>query len=442
MSMMEHNKKLIQGFVRHFGDMQVSLYAAQGRTELGGNHTDHQNGQVLAAAVDMEIRAAAGKTEADGEVANVDGAGADKGLPAAGGSQVKIYSEGFGRIELDISDLSPREDEKGTAAGLIRGVLAGLKVQGFRTGGFKAYIMSDIPAGSGLSSSAAFEVLIGRIVSGLYNNDSVSYVELAQIGQFAENEYFGKPCGLMDQLACASGRIIYIDFAYEDCPIIEEVDFDFEDHGYKLCITDTGGSHADLTDEYAAVTAEMGAVAELFSGGSCGQNEGETCRGRKLRGITVEQLISRAPEIRQKAGDRALLRALHFAGETERARAEAEALKDGDMDGFLRLVKESGDSSYKLLQNIYPSDAGESRVSSGSEYGTVDKSGTQSLAVALAVSEAVLGEDGVCRVHGGGFAGTIQAFVKNEAVDRYKAAMDKLFGDGACRVMKIGEQND
>lgn len=382
MSVEKHNDNFINR-------VEVS---APGRTELGGNHTDHQNGQVLAAAVDMQVSAAV--------------------APACAAASVEIYSEGFGLIELDITDLVPLEDEVGTTAALVRGVLAGLKDQGFKVGGFKAYITSDVPPGSGLSSSAAFEVLIGRIQSELYNDGSVSPVELARIGRFAENEYFGKPCGLMDQMASAFGGIIYIDFAYDDCPIIEEIDFDFDKRGYKLCITNTGGSHADLTDEYAAVPAEMMAVAELF-----GQE--------KLRGITTEQILEKATDIRDKAGDRALLRALHFAGETERAKAQAEALKDGDFGEFLRLVKESGDSSYKLLQNIY----------------VADKSGPQSIAVGLAVSEAVLGEDGVCRVHGGGFAGTIQAFVKDDAVERYKVAMDKLFGDGACKVLRIGRDN-
>ena len=417
--MINDRNNLISGFVRHFGDMQVSFYSACGRTELGGNHTDHQNGQVLAAAVDMRISAAAA---ACGNGHTEDAACA-AGNGHTEGKRVELYSEGFGLIELDILDLSMREAEKGTTAGLVRGVLAGLAEQGFKVGGFKAYIKSDVPAGSGLSSSAAFEVLIGRIISGLYNDDSISYVELAKVGQYAENVYYGKPCGLMDQIACASGKTVYIDFAYDGCPIIEEIDFDFDSCGYKLCITDTGGSHADLTDEYAAVPAEMSAVAELFGGGPCGCQGGGEPERHKLRGITSEQLLEKASEIREKAGDRALLRALHFAGETERAKAEAEALKEGDFGEFLRLVKESGDSSYKLLQNVY---AG----------------GDQPIAVALAVSELVLGEDGVCRVHGGGFAGTIQAFVKIEDVDRYKAEMDKLFGAGACRVMRIGSSND
>ena len=417
--MINDRNNLISGFVRHFGDTQVSLYSACGRTELGGNHTDHQNGQVLAAAVDMRISAAAA---ACGNGHTEDAACAARNGHTEG-KRVELYSEGFGLIELDISDLSMREAEKGTTAGLVRGVLAGLAEQGFKVGGFKTYIKSDVPAGSGLSSSAAFEVLIGRIISGLYNDDSISYVELAKVGQFAENVYYGKPCGLMDQIACASGKTVYIDFAYDGCPIIEEIDFDFDSCGYKLCITDTGGSHADLTDEYAAVPAEMSAVAELFGSGSYGCQEGGEPERHKLRGITSEQLLEKASEIRRKAGDRALLRALHFAGETERAKAEAEALKEGDFGEFLRLVKESGDSSYKLLQNVY---AG----------------GDQPIAVALAVSELVLGEDGVCRVHGGGFAGTIQAFVKTEAVDRYKTEMDKLFGAGTCRVMRIGSSSD
>ena len=391
----------MENFTRHFGETDVSLFTASGRTELGGNHTDHQNGQVLAAAVDLKIMAAAAKN-------------------AVGNNMIEIYSKGFGLIKMDISDLSVKGDEKGTTAGLIRGVLAGLAEQGFKVGGFKAYISSEIPAGSGMSSSAAFEILIGRIQSGLYNDNAVSYVELAKIGQFAENEYFGKPCGLMDQIACASDSIVYIDFAYDGCPIIEEIDFDLEASGYSLCITNTGGSHADLTDDYAAVPAEMRAVAELF-----GQE--------KLRGISAEQILEKAPSIREKAGDRALLRALHFVRETERARVEAEALKEGDFEKFLRLVKESGDSSHKLLQNIYVS---------GWQNANADRSKDQPIATALAVSEMILGEDGVCRVHGGGFAGTIQAFVKNEAVERYKNAMDKLFGEGACQALKIGAKND
>jgi len=386
-------------FIKQFGILPSLLVSAPGRTELGGNHTDHQNGQVIAAAVDLQVRAAVAGWDVSDEANEF-------------GGLVEIYSEGFGLIEIDITDLAPREDEAGTTAALVRGVLAGLKDQGFKAGGFKAYITSDVPAGSGLSSSAALEVLIGRIQSELYNDGSISPVELARIGRFAENEYFGKPCGLMDQMASAFGGIIYIDFAYDDCPIIEEIDFDFDKCGYKLCITNTGGSHADLTDEYAAVPAEMMAVAELF-----GQE--------KLRGITTEQILEKATDIRAKAGDRALLRALHFAGETERAKAQAEALKDGDFGELLRLVKESGDSSYKLLQNVYVSGA----------------AGQQPIAAGLAVSEAVLGEDGVCRVHGGGFAGTIQAFVKVDATDRYKAAMDKLFGDGACKVLRIGRDN-
>lgn len=425
MNMMNCKRLLINGFERHFGNIQVSLYHAPGRTELGGNHTDHQNGQVLTATVDLKVSAAVAPVSAEATVKLGGMTTEDRGgMSTDGFGIIEIYSEGFGLIEMDITDLAPREDEVGTTAALVRGVLAGLKDQGFKVGGFKAYIISDVPPGSGLSSSAAFEILIGRIVSSLYNDESISPVELARVGRFAENEYFGKPCGLMDQMASAFGGIIYIDFAYDDCPIIEEIDFDFSSCGYKLCITNTGGSHADLTDEYAAVTAEMGAVAELFSAELCGR--------QKLRGITTEQLLEKAPLIRQKAGDRALLRALHFAGETARAKAQAEALKDGDFEEFLRLVKESGDSSYKLLQNIYVSGAD----------GACAGGGEQPIAVGLAVSEAVLGEDGVCRVHGGGFAGTIQAFVRDVAVDRYKAAMDKLFGDGACMVLGVGGKND
>lgn len=412
MNSTDYKQNLINNFKRHFGEAAVSLYHVPGRSELGGNHTDHQNGQVLASAVDMYIKACVAEVEDSCGKADAGNCGA-----------VELYSEGFGAIEVDITDLSMRESEKGTTEGLIRGVLAGLVEHGFNVGGFKAYISSDIPVGSGLSSSAAFEVLIGKIQSGLYNDDSISYVELAQIGQFAENVYYGKPCGLMDQIACASGKAVYIDFAYDGCPIIEEIDFDFENCGYEMCITNTGGSHANLTEEYAAVPAEMRAVAEMFSGESCDSKDSESCGRQKLRGITCEQIIENASKIREKAGDRALLRALHFVGETERAKAEAEALKDGNFAEFLRLVKASGDSSYKLLQNIYV--GGRESV-------------RQPIAVGLAMSEMILGEDGVCRVHGGGFAGTIQAFVKKDAVAKYKAAMDKIFGEGACTILKLG----
>lgn len=374
-------------YSEYFGEPCADVFSAAGRTEIGGNHTDHQNGRVLAAAVELSIDAAVCPLE-------------DK--------KIEMYSEGYGKLDMDITDLDVREDEKGTTAGLIRGVLAGLADQGFDTGGFRAYVCSQVPAGSGLSSSAAFEILIGKIQSGLYNNDSISPVELARVGQYAENVYFGKPCGLMDQIACAVEGIVYIDFAYDGCPIIEEIEFDFEKNGYILCITHTGGSHADLTDEYAAVPDEMGKVARMFS-------------QEKLRGITIEQLIDKAGDIRREAGDRALLRAMHFVNEDDRARKEAEALKEGDMEDFLKLVRESGDSSYKLLQNIYV--AGDSVC--------------QNIAVGLAVSEEVLGEKGVCRVHGGGFAGTIQSFVRKEAVPTYKKAMDKLFGEDACRVLNV-----
>lgn len=387
----ESNKTIENNFIKCFNHSPLGTYHIPGRSELGGNHTDHQNGQVLAGAVDVYI------------TASVSQAGCDGDMDAR---RVEIHSEGYGKLELSIDDLTPRQEEVGTTTALVRGVLKEISERGFKIGGFKAYISSDIPTGSGLSSSAAFEILIGKIQSELYNNGSISYVELAQIGQQAENKYFGKPCGLMDQLACASETVLYIDFAYDGCPVVEEIDFDFESCGYSLCITNTGESHANLTDQYAAITDEMKAVAEIF-----GQE--------KLRGITAEELIDRATEIRNKAGDRAFLRAMHFVSETVRARKQADALKDGDFQEFLRLVKSSGDSSYKLLQNIYAEDA------------------NQAVSVGLAVSEAVLGEDGVCRVHGGGFGGTIQAFVKSTAVDRYREAMDKLFGDNSCRVLNL-----
>ena len=291
---------------------------------------------------------------------------------------------------------------------MIKGVVSGFLNRKFQVGGFKAYVTSDVLIGAGLSSSAAFETLIGTILSGLYNNMSVSAIDIAIIGQYAENIYFGKPCGLMDQMACSVGNLVYIDFENTSKPVVEKVEFDMEKYGYSLCITDTKGSHADLTDEYAAVLKEMKQVAKHF--------------GKEvLRGITAQDIIREIQALRSEFGDRSVLRALHFVSENDRVTCEVEALKTGDFVGFLNLVKASGDSSYKYLQNVY----------SNSDVNN------QNISVALATSDVVLQNNGVSRVHGGGFAGTIQAFVKNEYVDEYKKNMNLVFGKGACSDLKI-----
>ena len=379
-------------FTEEFGACEPRLFRAPGRTEIGGNHTDHQHGQVLAAAIDLDIAAAAAPAE---------------------DMKICIVSEGFGRIETDAG--SPYTDdektsEQGTAAALVRGVAEEMKQRGYRVGGFRAYAAGNVPEGSGLSSSAAFEVLIGVIISGLFNDSSIPPEEIAHIAQIAENDYYGKPCGLMDQMTSAAGGLCRIDFSDPAAPAVEKLEADFREMGYRICITNTHGSHAGHTADYAAVQTDLAKAASVF--------------GKEvLEGVSAEDVIGRAVEIRQAGGDRAFLRALHVASENSRVLQEADALKRQDMAAFLALVRRSGESSYKLLQNVYVSSAPEK----------------QELAVALAVSEAVLKHisEGVCRVHGGGFAGTIQAFVEEGCVDRYIAAMDAVFGEGSCFCINI-----
>ncbi|MBO4987846.1 MAG: galactokinase [Lachnospiraceae bacterium] len=377
----------VERFVGFYGDGEISIFSAPGRTEIGGNHTDHQHGEVLAASINLDAIAIVKKT--------VD-------------SVVRVRSDEYPEVAISLDNLSACADEKGTTLSLIKGVLAGFTENDLKIGGFHAYITSDVLIGSGLSSSAAFEVLIGTILSGLYNDMNVSPVLIARIGQYAENIYFGKPCGLMDQMACSVGGLVHIDFADPKEPLVEKVNFSLEEYGYSMCITDTKGSHADLTHEYAAVPGEMKAVAGFF--------------GKEvLRDVPAEDILANIGTIRENAGDRAVLRALHFVNENKRVGKEVAALQADDMVGFLKTIKESGDSSYKYLQNVYSN--------SDVEH--------QNVSLALAVSEMFLGEDGVCRVHGGGFAGTIQAFVKSNMVDGYCRCMDEVFGDGACVAMQI-----
>ena len=377
----------IESYIEEFGEDDVEIYSAPGRSEVGGNHTDHQHGEILAASINLDAIGIVKKTD---------------------DMKVSILSKGYTLITISLENLDMQEEEKETTIALIKGVVAGLANRGYKIGGFKAYITSDVLIGAGLSSSAAYETLIGNIVSGLYNNMSVSAEEIAIIGQFAENVYFGKPCGLMDQMACSVGNMVHVDFADINTPKVEKVTFDLNKYGYSLCITDTKGSHADLTADYAAVPEEMKKVAAFF--------------GKEvLLGLTVDDILENIVKVREQVGDRGVLRALHFIRENERVQKEVSYLSDEDIEGFLKTVAASGNSSYKYLQNVY-SNADVQH---------------QNVSLALAISEDFLGDNGVSRVHGGGFAGTIQAFVKNDIVIEYQKIMDKVFGQGACSVLKI-----
>lgn len=378
-------KKAIETFNKLYGEGDFEIYTAAGRSEVGGNHTDHQHGRVLAASINLDAIGIVRKRE------NI----------------IKVVSDDYDIPEIDIRDLSFVEEEKGTSLALIKGVIARLKQLGYAIGGFDAYITSDVLIGAGLSSSAAFEDIIGTIIDGLYNDMKIDMVTIAKVGQYAENVYFGKPCGLMDQCACAVGGLITIDFKDKDKPDVRHIDVDFSSFDYSLCIVDAKGSHANLTDEYAAVPREMKDVAKFFN-------------KEVLREVDEEEFLDHINEIREKLGDRAVLRAYHFFKENKRVLDEVEALEN-DFPAFLKLVKASGDSSYKVLQNVY--------ASSDPEH--------QSVALALTLSEDLLQDNGVCRVHGGGFAGTIQAFVKNDFVKEYKKGIEKYFGEGSCHILKI-----
>lgn len=386
-SQSERYKKAVKSFKELYGDCEYRIFSASGRTEVGGNHTDHNFGKVLAAGVSLDVIAIVKQTD---------------------DNIIEVKSEGFPKDVVDLSDLSVHSEEEGKSSSLIRGVAAGFKNKNYGIGGFKAYTTSNVLKGSGLSSSAAFEVLIGTILNYLYNNLKAGNVEIAQIAQYAENVYFGKPSGLMDQMASSVGSFITIDFENPEQPIIDKIDFDFEKCGHSLCIVDTKGNHADLTPEYAAIPQEMKAVAGFF--------------GKEvLRGITISEILENITELREKFGDRAVLRSLHFLSENETVEREAKALQDGNFDAFLKEVTASGNSSYKYLQNIY-----------------ANKSpNEQGLAIGLNLAEMVLDGEGACRVHGGGFAGTIQAFVPNEKLDKFKETLNGCFGDESCHVISI-----
>lgn len=380
---------LREGFKAQFGsDEGGEYFSAPGRSEIGGNHTDHQHGRVLAAAVNLDIAAYARKTD--------------------NGRAVLKSAEYTKMDDIDISDLDMKEEEKDTSAALLRGICARCVQLGYKVGGFEAYTITRVLKGSGLSSSAAFEVLVVTIISHLYNDDAIDPVTVAKIAQYAENVYFGKPSGLLDQTASSVGGFTAIDFKDPENILIEKVNFDVTAHGYALCVVDTGGNHADLTNEYALVPKEMKEVAAFF--------------GKEfLRDVDEQEFYDKIGEVRKEAGDRAVLRAMHFFDDDRLAAQEAQALRAGDFDGFKEMVIASGRSSFQRLQNVFA---------------TINPQ-EQGLSLALALTEKLLAGEGAWRVHGGGFAGTIQAYVPLARLDEYRAAMEKVFGEGACYVLSV-----
>lgn len=381
--------KAIESFCEVYGDnREIELFSVPGRSEISGNHTDHNHGCVLAASIDLDIIAVASKTEE---------------------AMICIKSEGFPEDRVDILNLEPDASQYYTSSALIAGVCKGFENRGYGTGGYVAYTTSNVFKGSGLSSSAAFEDMVGNILNYFYNDSSIENAEIAKISQYSENVFFGKPCGLMDQTACAVGGFVSIDFLDPEKPMIRKVEFDLNEAGYSLCIVNTGGNHADLNEDYASVPQEMKQVASLF-----GKDV--------LREVTMEEIFSKIAQIRETYGDRALLRATHFIMENERVQNQTAALAKGDLNAFFEGVMGSGDSSFKYLQNIY----------------TTKNITEQGLSVALRFTEYFLDrKKAAWRVHGGGFAGTIQAFVPTEAVNEYKEKIEQIFGKNACYVLKV-----
>lgn len=381
---------LLRRYLTEFGDGSVAFFSSPGRTEIGGNHTDHNYGRVLAGAVNLDNAA----------------------IAAANGTNIiHIVSEGYPGFEVDLSSLAPEKKEQFTSAALVRGICARFRELGYKIGGFNAVIDGGVPKGSGLSSSASFEVLIGEMVNQLFNNGSIDPIQNAITGQYSENNYFGKPCGLMDQTACAMGGLITIDFKDPGKPVVKKVNFDFVSTGFALVITDTGGNHADLNDEYASLPTDMKAVAAELG-------------AKVLREVTLENVLEIAPKIREKVGDRAILRAIHFQADNQRVVEQVSALEKNDFKSFLNMVIESGYSSYMYNQNIYP----------------VNNVREQGVSLALALSDLVLKGQGAWRVHGGGFAGTIQAFVPNNLLDKYISTLEHVYGKGSCHKLFIRPQ--
>ena len=366
---------------------ETYIFSAPGRTELGGNHTDHQRGCVLAAAVELETTAE---------------------VTLNGTDTIRVFSEGYAPVEVRLDDLRVHSGEENTTAALVRGVAAAFVERGAVLQGFDAHVRSNVLPGSGLSSSAAFEVLMGTILNELFFDKSLSPAEVARIGQYAENVYFGKPCGLMDQMASAVGGMVFIDFQYPACPIVERIDFDLAAAGYALCIIDTGADHADLTAEYAAIPGEMKQICNYF--------------GKEvLRQVEKDDFFAALPQLRGRVPDRAILRAIHFYHENDRVERQVQALRMGDVEEFLHLVRQSGRSSWMYLQNITPA-------------GAVEQ---QAVAVALALCEELLDGRGACRVHGGGFAGTVQAFVPLDMLEHFHTGVESVLGEGKCHVLSL-----
>ncbi len=383
---------VVQAFQDAFqpGDAPAALFSGPGRTEIGGNHTDHQHGHVLCGSVDMDMLACAAPN---------------------GKNVIRVLSEGYPALEVELDSLLPREEERNGSAALVRGVAAKLKELGYPLLGFDAYVTSTVLSGSGLSSSAAYEVLIGNILNHFCCQGKLDPVTIAKVGQYAENVYFGKPCGLMDQMGSSVGCAVAIDFNDPTDPVVTRVDYDFAHSGHTLCIVDTASSHGDLTDDYADITREMGAVAAFFG-------------KQLLREVPEADFRASLPALREKCGDRAVLRALHFYDDDRRAVEEAEALQAGDFDRFLTLVNASGISSALHLQNTW----------------SISDPKQQAIPIALARGKELLDGKGAIRVHGGGFAGTIQAFVPNERVALFRAGMEALFGAGHCHLLHIRPQ--
>lgn len=379
----------VDALEENFGKKEeIRIFSAPGRTEIGGNHTDHQRGAVIAAGINLDVVAAAAKN---------------------GTNKVRILSKGYSVDVLNVNELDVNKEEYDKAIALIRGVLRCFADKGYRLEGFDVYTISDVLKGSGMSSSAAFEVVVGTVVNGLFANDEVGAIEIAQMGKYAENVYYNKPSGLMDQMASSVGAVVSIDFKSEQNPIVKKVEFDFTKSGHSLCIIDSGADHADLTDDYAAVTREMRQVASYF--------------GKEvLSEVDTEEFYADLAGVRKAVdNDRAILRAIHFFDDTQRAKAEAKALEDGNFDEFLRIVSESGRSSYMYLQNIYSASAPTK----------------QAMSLALAMCEKILGGRGAFRVHGGGFAGTVQAFVPNDMVAEFKNKIEAVLGEGMCHILSI-----
>ncbi|MBO5218349.1 MAG: galactokinase [Clostridia bacterium] len=381
--------KVVNEFAKLFGgDREISLFSVAGRSEISGNHTDHNYGKVLAASINLDIIAAASPRD---------------------DLHINIKSEGFPIDEVDIADPTVDEALYYTSKSIISGMCSGFMKYGHKVGGYDAYTTSNVFKGSGLSSSAAFEDMVGLILNGFYNDGAVENAEIAKIAQYSENVFFGKPSGLMDQTACAVGGFVAIDFKNPKEPVIEKLPFDLTAAGYSLCIVNTGGNHADLNDDYASVPADMKKIASYF--------------GKPvLREVGLDEILKNIKALREFAGDRAVMRAIHYKNENERVTAQTAALKSGDIDGFFAGVMASGNSSFKYLQNVY----------------TVKNVEEQGLSLALCLAEiALAGKKAAYRVHGGGFAGTIQAFVANDDVPAFRAALDNAFGEGATTVLKV-----